>query len=422
MMKRIIKNILLLIFLCLIIIPSHAQDYCIPHRFVDNNYFRSRDIQVEKNIEYGQAENYKGKTEILDLDILYPSADVDTMKKRPLIMLVHGGSKGDNEKMEKYCPLFAQRGFVVCNINRRKGRKNNESAEMLKEAYRNIQDAYAALRFLVSIGQKYGIDTSAIFVGGVSAGALTVIGMSYMDQTDFDNHFPDITEALGRIDHSTNDIKTTFTIRGVIDMWGQIPDTSSISPREAGNIPVIIFHSTADSSLSPYEKALQLASRYEHLGGCYQLHTSTGTGHTEGISKYYIAQQTGCFLKSILCNSCKSFSVEVDNENISCKSALPFDRSAYHRPHIKLDSSVISRYAGIYKTNGRKIEIVSGNGHLFLMDTQNGTKAELYPESENDFFMEEDNIQFAFNRNKKGKVDELTFFIDAQEIKAKKIK
>ena len=205
-------------------------------------------------------------------------------------------------------------------------------------------------------------------------------------------------------------------------MWGQVADTSFISQEEALSIPLIIFHSTADSSLSPYEKALQLATRYKDLGGCYQLHTSIGTGHVEGISKYYIAEQTGCFLKSILCNSCQSLEIEVDNENFSCMNPLPMDSSKYQRTHIRLDPSIIRQYAGIYKTNSEKIKIVLENDHLLISDDQTGLTAELVPESERDFFLREDNIQFTFNRNKKGQVMGLTLFIDAKEINAKKIK
>ena len=74
---------------------------------------------------------------------------------------------------------------------------------------------------------------------------------------------------LGRIDNATNEVKTKFTIRGVIDMWGQIPDTSFISYEKAHNIPIIMFHGTADSSLSRYVKSVQISKRFKNLGGCY---------------------------------------------------------------------------------------------------------------------------------------------------------
>jgi hypothetical protein len=100
-----------------------------------------------------------------------------------------------------------------------------------------------------------------------------------MIQQDFDNRYPKITKSLGRMDNATNELNTRFTIKGVIDMWGQIPDTSFISIEEAHNIPIIMFHGTADNSLSPYLKSVQISKRFKNLGGCYQLHTKTGAGH-----------------------------------------------------------------------------------------------------------------------------------------------
>jgi predicted esterase len=410
-----------------------SQNYCIPGRFIDNYYFRSRDIHLETNVIYGQAFNYKGKMEILDLDLYRPKESIDTLMKKPFIMLIHGGSLGDKEKMEKYCPLFAQRGFVVANINRRKGRKNNEEIEELKEVYRALQDAHAAMRFLIRNADEYGIDTSAVFIGGVSAGAAISLAISYMNQQDFDNRYSAITESLGRMDNTSNQWNNKFSIRGVVDMWGQILDTTFISFGEAQTIPIIMFHGTTDNVTdpSPYKKALQLAKRYQSLGGCYQLHTKTGAGHTEGISRFYIAEKTGCFLKRILCDSCTSFEMEVDNQNSGCHNILSIDKSSISRTHIILDSSLLARYIGSYKTKGKvrslknlKIIIRSENGHLYVnMKKKNiEFQAELYAESEHDFFLRDENFQFTFDNNKKGQINGLTFYIDNKEIYAKKKK
>jgi len=56
------------------------------------------------------------------------------------------------------------------------------------------------------------------------------------------------------------------------------------------------------------------------------------------------------------------------------------------------------------------------------MDEQDVPKIELCHESENDFYLRDDNVQVTFTKNKKGKVNGLTIFIDAKEINAKKIK
>ena len=48
-------------------------------------------IDSVTNIEYGQALNIKGNKEKLLLDIYMPTAQMDTIKKRPVLLFIHGG-------------------------------------------------------------------------------------------------------------------------------------------------------------------------------------------------------------------------------------------------------------------------------------------------------------------------------------------
>lgn len=419
------KKKIVLILLIFLTIGAHifGQDYCIPQRFIDSYYFRSRDIQFDKDIVYGQALNYKGKIQILDLDIFYPKQSVDSLKKRPLIMLVHGGD-GDKTQMYKYAPLFAQRGFVVSTITCRK-QTYKDKISILKEAYQSLQDTHAALRFLISHANEYGIDTSVVFVGGQSAGAVSSTGIAYMHQQDFDILYPKITESLGRMDNATNELDTRFTIKGVIDMFGQIADTSFISTEEAQNIPIIMFHGTADSSLSSYAKSVQISERFKNLDGCYQLHSKTGAGHGLNMSKYYIAAKTGCFIKSILCESCTSLEREIDNEDLNCDIVLPIDKSSQEKTYVKIDPSILAQFAGIYKSiekDRNKIIVTMEGDHLICQDNSGYLNYELYSESPFDFFIKEDNLQIMFVKGLNDTVSGLTVFIDAKEINFKKKK
>jgi hypothetical protein len=243
-----------------------------------------------------------------------------------------------------------------------------------------------------------------------------------MHQQDFDKLYPEITRPLGRMDNSTNELNTKFTIRGVIDMFGQIADTSFISPKEAQNIPIIMFHGTADSSLSSYAKSVQISERFKNLGGCYQLHTKTGAGHGLNMSKYYIAAKTGCFIKSILCESCSSLVREIDNEDLNCDIVLPIDKNPQEKTYLKVDPSLLAQYTGIYKSIEKaknKISITMKGGRLTCQDNSGNLNYELYPESSFDFFIKEDNLQIMFVKNK-NTVSGLTVFIDAKEINFKK--
>ena len=66
------------------------------------------------NVQYGEAGNLKGQTEQLLLDIVLPPKN-DTIKRRPLLIFIHGGGFQNNSKTGSYsslvCQSFAKRGM-----------------------------------------------------------------------------------------------------------------------------------------------------------------------------------------------------------------------------------------------------------------------------------------------------------------------
>ena len=75
------------------------------------------------NIQYGEATNLKGEPEKLLLDVYSPSGD--DLKKRPLVVFLHGGGFKNGDKAQGYPLLFckglSKRGFVASSINYRLG-------------------------------------------------------------------------------------------------------------------------------------------------------------------------------------------------------------------------------------------------------------------------------------------------------------
>ena len=65
-------------------------------------------------IAYDSAMNIKGSAETLLMDLIFPQGD--TMKKRPLVIFIHGGGFQNNSRKGSYsamvCQGFAKRGFV----------------------------------------------------------------------------------------------------------------------------------------------------------------------------------------------------------------------------------------------------------------------------------------------------------------------
>ena len=188
----------------------------------------------------------------LHLDIFQPQND--TLTKHPLVMLVHGGAfyfgSKDDASITSWCRHLASLGYVTASIDYRIGFLPT-MASISRAGYRAVQDAHAAMRYLVSHQEEYGIDTSMMFVGGASAGAITVLNLAFMTNetrpvySRSDLFRPD----LGDIDTCGNSIKADFRIRGIIDMWGAMPDTALLHGR---NIPILAFHGDADN-IVPYD-------------------------------------------------------------------------------------------------------------------------------------------------------------------------
>ncbi len=187
----------------------------------------------------------------LCLDIFRPQND--TLKKRPLVMMIYGGAyyfgSKDDVKITALCRHFASLGYVVASIDHRLGFFPSKGG-IERAAYRAVQDAHAAMRFLVSHHEDYGIDTTMIFVGGSSSGAVTALNLAFMpneSRSKFTRKSlfrPD----LGDIDTCGNALRTHFRIRGVVDMWGAMPDTAFL---EGHDIAILAFHGDADD-IMPY--------------------------------------------------------------------------------------------------------------------------------------------------------------------------
>lgn len=189
----------------------------------------------------------------LKLDVYYPKTDL--FKNRPLVMLIHGGAFYIGAK-ESACEktlatTLAKRGYLVASIDYRLGFKLTPT-DIEMGAYRAIQDANAALRFLSHNAKGLGIDPDQVYIGGTSAGAVASLNTAFM--TD-DERPPRILEAakqglVGKIEESGNKYTETFKIKAVVNMWGAVSDLNIIDPDE--KISVLSIHGTADD-IVPFE-------------------------------------------------------------------------------------------------------------------------------------------------------------------------
>ncbi len=188
----------------------------------------------------------------LTMDIYSPKND--TLKNRPLVVLIHGGAfffgdKADNEMIVQ-CRHLASLGYVVASINYRMGFEMSKIS-IQRCAYKAIQDAHAALRFLTHFANKYGIDKERMYIGGSSAGSIIAMNMVYMNdrtrpKTTLKKHF---AKNNGNLHDSGNDYRDTFNICGLLNFWGALYEINEIKDAP---ISILSIHGTADK-IVPYD-------------------------------------------------------------------------------------------------------------------------------------------------------------------------
>lgn len=196
--------------------------------------------------------------------------------KRPFILLIHGGGfrVGCKKDLDDECREFARRGYVAATMDYRLGWvpsdtlvtcNNNfcvtstsgcglkvaDSCKLaLKDSvsfalYRALQDAHAAMRFIRHYSANINVDPNYIYIGGQSAGSVTAVNLTYVNQNELDISFPTAKTNLGKYDTSGNSLTDTFHIAGVYNNWGAVIDTAYI--KAPGNkVPMISFHGTDD--------------------------------------------------------------------------------------------------------------------------------------------------------------------------------
>lgn len=284
--------------------------------------------KIIKNVKYGEAMGYwtsnvtedKGYLEIfakgvsssakkkkLDLlmDVYLP--ENDDIESRPLILFIHGGAfyigdKADNP-IVLWCKHFAACGYVVASINYRMGFQLTK-AHIERCGYSAVQDAHAAMRFLLSKKKEYRINPDYLFVAGSSAGAITSLNLAFMrnatrpESSRKHGTFSD----LGDIESSGNTLAHDFHIRAVANMWGAVNDLRHLS---ASKTAIVSFHGDADK-LVPYDEGIPFSDmkvkvgalffnkmygsaaiqrKAQQLGYRSELHTFKGAGHAPHVDK-----------------------------------------------------------------------------------------------------------------------------------------
>lgn len=164
----------------------------------------------------------------LKYDLYLPEND---SVKYPLIIFMHGGGllKGDKSQrsMQFLGSEMAKKGIPFASIEYR-----IQALSLLSftdAGYLAMQDLYAAIGYFKENSAKWNIDSDYIYVGGISAGAVTAMQATFYDR-----------EQIGAIQHARLDeqfgclkclypVNTDYETRGVINISGAVTDLNIMS-------------------------------------------------------------------------------------------------------------------------------------------------------------------------------------------------
>ena len=207
-------------------------------QILDVKYIKDSLSGGGKNHGCNTVNNCTDGSATLVYEVYYPNITYSDTKKLSAFIFFHDGGFSDctnfhSTATQTYCIEFAKRGFVVFNVEYRKGKVEDSigkytSASRFLALYRSIQDARGAIRTIVSRELSkvtpYRINVHRIFLGGPSSGAVMALLAGCYNSTMINQIFPNVSSRLGAIDINNylgNASKSSYTIKGILSLWGE---------------------------------------------------------------------------------------------------------------------------------------------------------------------------------------------------------
>ncbi len=229
------------------LLALNLKAQCGGPRYIDSVF---SDISIT-TVTYSDTYNLK-------MDIYQPVGD--TASARPLLVLAHGGTfisgnKTNDNTIINLCNYFAKHGYVAASIDYRlltNGGDLLDSIKTITEVMQSISDGKAAVRFFYKDAytvDSFRIDTSKIFIGGNSAGAVLFLHYAYIDSLgELPPYLQAIIDSNGGIPGNSGNPGYSTKVRGVINLAGGLNNPDWLG---ACSLPIVSAQGDADA-IVPY--------------------------------------------------------------------------------------------------------------------------------------------------------------------------
>lgn len=220
----------------------------VTQRYVDRSF---ENVDRTSNIIFGEGARIGG-SQILEMDIYTPRGDSET--QRPVIILAFGGGFVSGFKRDILITTlatdFAQRGYVAAAIDYRLFEPTPTTEDEVNIGIiEAMHDMKAAVRFFredAAGPDTYGTRGDAIFVGGVSAGAIMASFSGALDMNDtLTTPVRDFLTANNGTDgNSSANTQISSQVQGVFSLSGAVSDFQWIDSNTA---PIYAAHEEFDT-------------------------------------------------------------------------------------------------------------------------------------------------------------------------------
>jgi para-nitrobenzyl esterase len=252
-------------------------------------------IETIHNIQYGAASLYSQDPNVniqeevpLYLDAYLPPDVTADGILHPAAVLVHGGGFNFGTKSDpgyvQLAKLLARRGFVVVSIDYRQMRDPNLPTDANGMPLHDIsregevpqrsasEDARAAVRYINSRADDWGVNTSKILIAGGSSGAVTTNYLSYVEVAEDEG-------GSGNPDFAPSRVALCISISG--GLFDGVYRVDDIGADGKDHPPLLMIHNDPDDGGQPLERALEMYDRARETRIASHLITIPTPGHVD---------------------------------------------------------------------------------------------------------------------------------------------
>jgi para-nitrobenzyl esterase len=250
------KRTATLFLLCMPFLGS-AQE-CANGRYTDPAHFP--DVTVTTAVPFGANTGVSGGNQVLRMDVYEPTNDM--LDARPVVLVAVGGGfiSGTRGDVADICEAFARMGYVAVAPDYRVGFFLPNATTTTRAVMRGAHDMRACVRYLrktvAEDGNPYRIDPERIIIGGVSAGAISAIHATYLNE---ESEIPAVlipeSAAMGGIEGNSGTPGYSSEVLACYSFSGAIGDTTWIVP---GDKPLASIHEVGDGVVPYYTQEVSV--------------------------------------------------------------------------------------------------------------------------------------------------------------------